>query len=52
MARNSLVHDLGATDDPDRSEPRAMVLEKIPDLTLDTIVTAFERNLAHPLLVR
>lgn len=51
LTRNSLVHDLGATDDPDRSQPRTMVLGKIPGLTLETVVMSLERNLAHPLTV-
>jgi len=51
LTRNSLVHDLGATDDPNRSEPRTMELGKIPGLTLETVVMSLERNLVHPLTV-
>jgi hypothetical protein len=51
QTRNSLVHDLGATDDPSRTEPRSITIGKVAGLTLDDVVTRFERNLAHPLTV-
>jgi len=48
--RNSLVHDLGAHDDPEREQPKTVKLAKAPH-TLDEIVTSFERNMVHPLNV-
>lgn len=48
--RNSLVHDLGATDDPRREEPRSFQLGKIPSPAYD-VVTTLERSLSHPLVV-
>lgn len=48
--RNSLVHDLGARDDPQQEETRVIPLAKAP-YSLDEIVTGFERNLVHPLKV-
>ncbi len=50
QVRNSLVHDLGASDDPKKGDPRTVKLGKGP-LSLDDIVTALERNELHPLKV-
>jgi hypothetical protein len=48
--RNSLIHDLGARNEPEQDEARVVRLAKAP-YSLDDIVTGFERNLAYPLTV-
>lgn len=48
--RNSLAHDLGVAENPDRNEPMSVGLAK-SRWVLDDIVMGLERNEVHPLKV-